>query len=180
MPQIGSQGINMENGIEKKTSYRISTGNGSPEAGCFHKWIEENRNHFTQFIKFSLVGVSNTLVSFAVNVTTLFLLRPYGIPVDYIIANIIAFALSVLWSYLLNSRFVFKPGEEGKRSGIRILVRTYVAYGFTGIFLNNILSTVWIRIFHIEKFVSPLLNIPFCVPVNFYLNKFWAYSDKGK
>ncbi len=147
----------MENRIEKKLS-----------------------GNLMQFVKFSLVGVTNTLVSFVINVITLLLLRPCGIPVDYIIANITAFALSVLWSYLLNSRFVFKPGVEGKRSGVRILARTYIAYGFTGIFMNNILSTVWIRIFHIGKFISPLLNIPFCVPVNFYLNKLWAYSDKGK
>ena len=73
-------------------------------------------NHWIQFIKFGLVGVSNTAVSYAINIGTLLLLKGVRLSCDYIIANITAFLLSVLWSYYWNSRFVFK--QKSKESKV--------------------------------------------------------------
>ena len=55
-------------------------------------------NRWIQFIKFGLVGVSNTAVSYTINIGTLLLLKGFRLSCDYIIANITAFLLSVLWS----------------------------------------------------------------------------------
>jgi putative flippase GtrA len=54
-----------------------------------------------QFIKFGIVGVSNTLVSYVINIAVLFFLDKTHLFVrwDYFIANIVAFILSVLWSF---------------------------------------------------------------------------------
>ncbi len=62
-----------------------------------------------QFIKFGMVGVSNTVVSLA----TYYLFTFFG--VHYLIANALGFVTGTLNAYYWNSKFVFK--EEAKESG---------------------------------------------------------------
>ena len=74
-----------------------------------------------QFIKFGIVGVTNTVVSYVINVATLFLLGHAHIfqRWDYIIANTVAFILSVLWSFYWNNKLVFNMVEPPGRSFCR-------------------------------------------------------------
>lgn len=151
-----------------------------------------------QFIKFGLVGVMNTLVSQLIYMICVYL------GLHYIAANVIAFAISVLNAYFWQTKFVFKE-EEGKEKRVwwQVLLKTYAAYAFTGLFLNNVLLILWIDIIRIERFtmpltnivnrlgitlenhelvvyISPLLNIVMNVPINFLINKFWAYRQKSR
>lgn len=132
-----------------------------------------------QFIKFAIVGASNTLISYLINVGVLFALSDLDWEFDYIVANIVAFVLSVIWSFYWNNRFVFNKNDQ-KSSLIRKLIKSYMAYGFTGIILNNVMSTMWIRLFGISKYIAPLLNLIVSVPVNFILQKLWVFGDKEK
>ena len=59
-------------------------------------------------------------------------------------------------------------------------MKTYVSYGFTGIVLNNILSYLWIEKLGISKYIAPLFNLVLSVPLNFIINKFWAFRTKKK
>ncbi len=99
---------------------------------------------------------------------------------DYILGNTIAFLLSVLWSFYWNSRYVFGLEEGEKRSPWKALLKTYISYGFTGIILSNILSYVWIRVFGISKYLAPLINLVVSIPVNFLMNKLWAFKGKKR
>lgn len=139
-------------------------------------WDDSKWEDFMQFVKFSLVGLSNVVVSYTINISTLFLLRHAELTFDYAIANLTAFVLSVLWSYHWNSTYVFHPDQMEKGWRIRTLARTYISYALTGIVLNNILSTLWIRVLGFSKFIAPLLNLPFSVPTNFVMHKLWAYK----
>lgn len=140
-------------------------------------WDEARWSSFLQFVRFCIVGVSNTLVSYLVNVLTLWILSGFHLSYDYVIANILAFLLSVLWAYGLSTRFVFDVSKKTKTEKWKTLLKTYASYAVTGLILNNVLSYVWITILHISKFIAPLLNIVFCVPINFLLNKKWAYKS---
>ena len=135
---------------------------------------EELINTLIQFVKFGLVGVSNTLISYGINILTLKLLEPSSISWDYIIANGVAFVLSVLWSFYWNNKYVFT--SEEKRSAFLTLLKTYAAYGFTGIILTNILSYVWIDLLWISKYIAPILNLIISIPINFLINKKWAFK----
>ena len=130
----------------------------------------------TQFVKFGIIGISNTIISYAINVVVLFFLKPFHMTWDYIVGNLSAFVLSVLWSFYWNNRFVFKTEKNGKRHLCKALAKTYIAYGFTGIFLNNLLSLIWISCMNISKYMAPLLNSIISVPINFILNKIWAFK----
>lgn len=129
-----------------------------------------------QFIKFGIVGVSNTIISYLLNVLVLYILASFNLPWDWLAGNIVAFLLSVLWSFYWNNKYVFTL-EEGKERNIgRALLKTYIAYGFTGIILTNILSFIWINCFEISKYIAPLINLVISVPLNFIINKRWAFK----
>ena len=149
-----------------------------------------------QFIKFGLVGVSNTVISQVVYMVCV------ALGAHYIAASIIAFVISVLNAYILQNIFVFKQDETlKKRKWWQVLLKTYAAYAFTGLLLNNLLLILWIDILKIERFtfwitdilgsigieidnsqtavyIAQILSIFVNVPINFVINKFWAYRQK--
>ena len=139
---------------------------------------ERTLQSLVQFVKFGLVGVTNTAVSYVVNILVLKLLQPYHLSWDYVAGNVVAFVLSVLWSFYWNNKYVFRKGEGQTRNLGRALLKTYVAYGLTGIVLANVLSWVWINVFGISKYVAPLINLVISIPLNFIINKFWAFRTQ--
>ena len=139
------------------------------------KYIDDFLKRFpwaVQFIKFGLVGVSNTLVYYAC----------YSILVHlgchYAIANGIGFVISVLNSYLWNNLFVFKKAEGKKRSTAAALVKTFISYALTGLLLQTFLLHLLIDIAGISKYIAPLLCVCVTTPLNFLLNKFWTFRDQ--
>ena len=133
--------------------------------------------NLTQFVLFGIVGVYNTVISYLLNIMVLGLLSPFRLAWDYIAGNLVAFLLSVLWSFYWNNRIVVTPGEGQSRNLWKALLKAYAAYGFTGIVLNNILSWIWISMFHISKYIAPLINLVISVPLNFVINKLWTFKD---
>ena len=145
----------------------------------FPRMPEEKKLTILQFIKFGIVGLSNTILSYVLYLLVLFILKPYNLFFDAYIASIVSFVLSVLWSFVWNNRFVFKS-EKGERNIFKALIKTYISYGFTGFLLANALLYLWINVLKIPKEVAPLISLIITVPTNFILNKFWAFKTKGK
>lgn len=139
---------------------------------------DKKRQTFKEFLQFGLVGVSNTIISYLLYVVTLLLVSKSGVKFDYIIANIVSWLLSVLWSFYWNNKFVFKKEEGEKRNIWAALFKTYVSYGFTGLILNNILSVLWVSVLHISKILAPIINLVISIPINFFMNKLWAFGKK--
>ncbi|MBO4515341.1 MAG: GtrA family protein [Lachnospiraceae bacterium] len=143
---------------------------------------EKAVDSFVQFVKFCVIGVSNTIVSYVLNILTLKILAPYELSWDYYVGNFVAFMLSVLWSFYWNNRLVFTLEKGQKRHLGKALLKTYLAYSVSGIFICNALSYVWIDKLGISKMLAPMLNLVISVPINFVINKFWAFrpSNEGK
>ena len=137
--------------------------------------LNKNWEGFMQFVKFGIIGLSNTVISYILNVAVLLILSPFSVSWDFFAGNMVGFLLSVLWSFYWNNRFVFTMQEGQRRSVWKALLKTYLAYGFTGIILNNILSWLWITKFGISKFIAPVINLIVSVPLNFIINKLWAF-----
>ncbi len=38
---------------------------------------------------------------------------------------------------------------------------------------------LWVDMLHISEFLAPVINLLFNVPVNFLINKFWAFKKEG-
>ena len=138
--------------------------------------LDKNWEGFMQFVKFGIIGLSNTVISYILNVAVLLILSPFSVSWDFFAGNIVGFVLSVLWSFYWNNRFVFTVKDGEHRSIWKALLKTYLSYGFTGIILSNVLSWVWIVQLGISKFIAPVINLLFSVPINFVMNKLWAFK----
>ena len=89
-----------------------------------------------QFIKFGLVGVSNTAVSMAVYYIFLWIS-----PDLYMVGSVLGTILSIANAFFWNDKFVFTGNANDWRSKLKRLGKTYVSYGGTSI-LSNVL--LWI------------------------------------
>lgn len=146
------------------------------------KISEKQWEALVQFVKFGIVGLSNTVISYVIYIVALLIFQSnQWIPgVDYLIAQVIAFILSVLWSFYWNNKYVFQKEESEERNLLHALLKTYVSYAFTGLFLNSILSLLWVEVLHISKLIAPIINLLVSVPLNFIMNKFWAFKKDKK
>lgn len=132
---------------------------------------------FIQFIKFGVVGLSNTCISYFIYLFFLWLFQKLCVfeRFDYLIAQLIGFVISVCWSFFWNNKYVFKEDDK-KRSVFRSFVKTFVSYASTGLVLSSILSFIWVELLFIPKEFAPVINLLFTVPLNFILNKLWAFK----
>ena len=133
-----------------------------------------------QFIKFGIVGLSNTLLGYVIYVVTLRILRAAQVfpEADIFLAQLVMFLLSVLWSFYWNNRMVFKAKEGEKRDWLPALLKTYVSYAFTSLFLSEVLLALWVKVLGISAYIAPLINLLITVPLNFVLQKYWAFREK--
>lgn len=162
--------------LEKLVYYTLKKG-----LSLFKKELtDEMFSGIMQFVKFGIVGVSNTVISYVIYLGCLLVFQKIKLFVefDYLISQIISFILSVLWSFYWNNKLVFSVEEGEERSIWKALLRTYVSYSFTGLFLNSILLALWVQIFHVSEFIAPIVNLIISVPLNFVINKLWAFKSE--
>jgi len=155
-----------------------------------------------QFLKFGLVGISNTLVSGILY----FLMNELWFPGKWFAASVVSWVISVLNAYLWQNVFVFKEDvTRAHRVWWQTLLKTYMSYAFTGLFLNNVLLWIWTDVINIAQYSGELIhffadmhisflgnpqtfssnmgwfiNMLISIPLNFIINKFWAYRQKEK
>ena len=130
-----------------------------------------------QFIKFGIVGFTNTLIGYLVYTVSLKIFRCFRVfpQTDYFFAQLLMFLLSVLWSFYWNNKYVFVKKEEEKRNIIQALIKTYISYAFTSLILSEILLFVWVNCFHISAYLAPLISLIITVPLNYLIQKKWAF-----
>lgn len=148
-----------------------------------------------QFIKFGLVGVSNTAISYGTEmlcyyvlfknskfVGILDLLSKLGISTDgnnvrIVITTIIAFVISVSNSYFWNNRYVFGTGKKSFLEHFKTYFKTFACYGITGLILSPIIKILLTKI-NVPFFIASLGALVITIPLNFIMNKFWAFKSK--
>lgn len=126
------------------------------------------RDRIFQFIKFGIVGISNTAISLMVYYIGLF------VGVHYLLAYTIGFVASVCNAFYWNRRYVFTQKEE--KSIIRGFAKTFISYGISYT-LSMIFLGVFVEILRIPDVIAPIIKLFVTVPINYILNKFWAFKD---
>ena len=125
----------------------------------------------SQFIKFGIVGMLNTVLSYIINNVGYYIFH-----IHEQICNIIAFIITVFISFVLNNRYVFK--QDGKKEKTwKSLIKVYISYSSTGLFLNAALLFVEEQIIGLPHYIATMINLIVTVPLNFILNKFWAFKN---
>lgn len=144
---------------------------------CIYKVLrldisEENWKRWCQFIQFAMVGLSNTIIYYAVYAVLVL------VSINYLIANIAGFLVSVVNAYYWNNRYVFKEQENEGRVWWRTLAKTFFAYAGTGLILANILLVFLVKVLSVHEMLAPILILFITTPINFLANKLWAYKGK--
>lgn len=135
-------------------------------------FLKNRWDDFLQFVKFGMVGLSNTLISYGIYL--------FGVWAGwhYLAASVVGFVVSVINAFYWNNRYVFAAGEGEKRNLWKSFCKTFMAYAGTGLVLNNILLVIQIDLFHWPKAIAPLINLLITIPLNFILNKLWAFRGE--
>ncbi len=160
--------------------------------------MESKNNGAKQFLSFIVFGSINSVVYYLSYSLFVFL------GMHYIPANAIGFVLSVISSFLLNSRLVFKEDtEKQKRVWWRVLLKVFMTNAFTGLILTSLLLKLWLDILNLAKamepasltlsqsgidisarelaeYIAPVINMLITTPMNFFINKFWTYRQKRR
>ena len=134
--------------------------------------MKKMKTSMQQFIKFGLVGVSNTLVSWACYYFFLWVDESL-----YLIGGIVGTIVSIANAFFWNDKFVFKSDNNDWQSKLKRLGKTYISYGGTSL-LGMVLLWVEVNCFNISKVIAPPINLAITVPLNFLINKYWTFSGR--
>jgi putative flippase GtrA len=118
-----------------------------------------------QFVKFGLVGVSNTVIAFAIYTV---LLKVFG--VWYLAASAIGFVVGAINGFLLNRRWTF-AGHVGDSL---TPVRWGVVQG-CGLALNEGLLYLFVDGAGVEKLLSQAFATVIVTVLTFFVNRAWTF-----
>lgn len=135
---------------------------------------EEFMQLFKQFVKFGMVGVSNTVVSMAVYYIVLFIDSQL-----YLLGSILGTVISIANAFYWNDKFVFVGNRQDWRSKLTRLGKTYISYGGTSI-LSNVMLWIEVSFFQISRTIAPVVNLLVTIPLNFVINKLWTFHSTEK
>lgn len=148
-------------------------------------FIEISRQHhlfqgecIRQFLKFGIVGLSNTVMSYFLYLVFLYMFEEKHIFLNYnyLVSSILTFFICSIWSFYWNNRVTFKKENNETRNFVKAYIKMILSYSLTGLFLHNTMLYVFVEFFFISKELVPLLILVVTVPVNFVLNKYWAFK----
>lgn len=122
-----------------------------------------------QFIKFGIVGVSNTLISLAIYYIFVWISKDL-----YMWGNVVGWVVSVFNAFYWNNKYVFKSEKQDWKSNLTRLAKNYLTYGSTFL-LSTALLFVEVNFLHVSEWIAPIINLLITIPLNFLLNKFWAF-----
>ena len=126
-----------------------------------------------QFVKFGIVGVSNTLISLAVYEVCIHL------GLYYLLSNAIGLVISVINAYYWNNRCVFGDGTPKTfAQHVRTYLKSLAAYGGAFV-LDSVLLVLWVEVVGIPETLAPILNLCITIPLNFLVNKYWTFRKRA-
>ena len=132
----------------------------------------QTKKDLLQFIKFGLVGVSNTLVAWICYYLFLWIDEDL-----YIVGSVVGGIVSIANAFYWNDKFVFKSNNNDWKSKLKRLGKTYISYGGTSLF-GLFLLWVEVRFLGVSKVIAPPLNLIITIPLNFMLNRNWTFGKE--
>ena len=120
-----------------------------------------------QFIKYGIVGASNTVLTFVIYTILVEAFR-----VEYVVALLVGYVAGSLNSYLLNRHWTFRAGHLAHASvGPRFAVVQIVA-----IAANTGLLILFVDDLHVHKILAQaILTVP-VLAVTFFVNRAWSFA----
>lgn len=155
------------------------------------------KKNLLQFIKFGLVGASNTLVDMLVQIALGFVILKFveeSWGVTYVVKGV-GYACGILNSYILNTRWTFKKEHTKSRKEklgfvfVNLIVLALSLLLTKLLFANVFKLDAWWdglalpewmhKLVTGQRFCSLLATV-ICIPVNFILNKLFVFKGDGE
>ena len=123
-----------------------------------------------QFIKYGIVGASNTVLTFVIYSVLVTL------NVDYLLSIVVGYSIGSLNSYLLNRHWTFRAGDLAHASvGPRFAVVQIVA-----IAANTGLLILFVHHLGVARIpAQAILTVP-VLAVTFFANRAWSFARPGE
>lgn len=118
-----------------------------------------------QFVKFGIVGVSNTLLTFAVYTL---LLKGFG--VWYLAASAVGFMVGATNGFLLNRRWTFREHVGDSLTPVR-----WAIVQGCGLGINEGLLFLFVSEAHLDKLLGQAFAIVAVTTTTFFANRAWTF-----
>jgi len=125
-----------------------------------------------QFLKFTCVGASNSVVYLGVYYLFTFANDSTRMAM---VGQAIAWVLSVTNSFIWNRKYVF-PGSQ--KPWWLLLLRVYICYGFS-LGISSGLTFVQVELLGVPNTIVPMVNLLAMGPVNFFIVKYLGFGARG-
>jgi putative flippase GtrA len=142
--------------IELPFHHRVRVGVRSP-----HNWL--------QLIRFAGVGVSGYVVNLAV-----YALLIHAVGLDYKLAAVLAYVVSVANNFVWNRRWTFSHRREAHpaRQAIKFFAVSLVTFGFSYVVLISLVDGAGT-----DKLIAQAISIAAATPLNFIGQKLWSFRN---
>jgi putative flippase GtrA len=145
--------------VPSATSSRLPDGDPAPPRG-----------HWTELVKFSLVGGSGFLVNLAV-----YGLAIHALGLHYLSAATLAFVVANASNYLLNRYWTF----PGAGNPIAAEYARFLAVGGIALVGNLALLSLFIERVRLPPLIAQMAAILLLTPTTFIANKVWTFRRRG-
>ncbi len=122
--------------------------------------------NWLQLVRFAAVGASGYVVNLLVFAACVHLLT-----IDYRVASVIAFLVSVINNFWLNRHWTFDAkAHHPVRQGARFFLVSLVAFGFTEVVLISLVSGAGM-----VKLLAQAIAVAASTPLSFLGQKLWSF-----
>ncbi|MEG1926104.1 MAG: GtrA family protein [Ruthenibacterium sp.] len=94
-----------------------------------------------------------------------------------VVSNVIAWAVSVVFAYITNKRYVFESKTSGSAELCKELISFVASRVFSGI-LDTALMVIFVDIFFVPDMLAKVIVGIVIVIANFVLSKLFVFRDK--
>jgi len=134
--------------------------------------INTFKNQLFELVKFSIVGVLNTLIDFGV-----FFLCYSIFHFDYLLSQVFGYSSGMLNSFVMNKKWTFEDKTTGKivfakmmkfiLTNISSLGCSILVIRFSKVYISN------------SILIAKILATAFAQIINYLLYKYWVFTKKG-
>jgi len=122
--------------------------------------------NWMQLIRFAAVGASGYVVNLIV-----FAVCVHGLGIDYKVAAVLAFIVSVINNFWLNRHWTFDAKQEHPiKQGLRFFAVSLVAFGFAYAILVSLVDGAGMA-----KLIAQAISIVAATPLSFVGQKLWSF-----
>ena len=116
-----------------------------------------------QIIKFGIVGVIATIIDWGI-----YYICYHYFGIDYKLANVLGFSVSVVFNYLISVRYVFNVDKEKDPKRNFIL---FIIFSVIGMLLNELILIICVSKLHLHEMLGKVIATGLVMVYNFITRK---------